>query len=177
MTRIAPIDPKVASGPAREIFDGPLKGKHFNIFRSMAASPAALSMYLAMGKALEQGSLTPREREVIQLAVGEANQCNYCVSAHTVIGKGAGLSEAQTVEARRGRMADEKLNALARFALAIHEKRGFVSDADVSEFRAAGYGDAHIAETVAVYALATFTNYFNHVNDTAVDFPAVPRIG
>jgi alkylhydroperoxidase family enzyme len=68
------------------------------------------------------------------------------------------------------------MNALAKFSLAIHEKRGFVSDADVAAFKTAGYGEAHIAEVVANYALAVYTNYFNHVNLTAVDFPAASKI-
>jgi uncharacterized peroxidase-related enzyme len=176
MPRIAPIDPAKATGRAKEILEGPLKGKHFNIFKSMAASPAALDVYLGMAGALSKASLSEKEREVVQLAVGEANNCGYCVAAHTAIGKGAGLSEPQTIEARRGTLADAKLNALAKFALALHEKRGFVSDADLTTFKAAGYGDAHVADVVATYALAVYTNYFNHVNQTPVDFPLAPKI-
>jgi alkylhydroperoxidase family enzyme len=73
-------------------------------------------------------------------------------------------------------MADAKLNALARFTLAMHETNGFVSDEDLAMFKAAGYTHAHVAEVVAVYALAIYTNTFNHVNDTVSDFPAAPRI-
>ncbi len=176
MSRLPAVNPATATGRVKEVFEGPLKGKHFNIFKSMANSPAALDVYLGMAGALEKATLSAKEREVIQLAVGEANNCGYCVAAHTLIGKGAGLSEAQTVEARRGHLADAKLNALASFSLAIHEKKGHVSDADVSAFKAAGYGDGAVAEVVAVYALAVYTNYFNHVNATAVDFPAPPGI-
>lgn len=176
MSRIAPVDPATLTGKSKELLDGPLAGKHFNIFKSMAQSPAALQAYLGLAGATGSGTLSAKEREVIQLAVGEANNCEYCVSAHTAIGKGAGLTDAQTLEARRGSLADTKLNALAKFSLALHEKRGFVSDADVAAFKAAGYGDAHLAEVVANYALAIYTNYFNHVNLTPVDFPKVVKI-
>lgn len=176
MPRIKPVDPATASGRAKEIFDGPLKGKHFNIFKSMAASPAVLDTYLAMAGAVGKSALSEKEREVIQLAIGQANSCDYCLAAHTAIGKGAGLSDDQTLQARRGKLADTKLDALARFALAIHEKHGAVSDADFSAFKAAGYTDAHAGEVVAVYSLAVFTNTFNHVNQTPVDFPAASRI-
>ena len=176
MARITPVDPATVTGKSKELLDGPLAGKHFNIFRSMAQSPAALQAYLGLSGAVASGGLNAKEREVIQLAVGEANNCGYCVAAHTAIGKGAGLTEPQTVEARRGTMADAKMNALAKFSLAIHEKRGFVSDADVAAFKTAGYGEAHIAEVVANYALAVYTNYLNHVNLTAVDFPAASKI-
>lgn len=175
--RIPPVNPATATGKAKEIFDGPLQGKHFNIFKSMAASPAALQTYLGMSGALASGVLSAKEREVIQLAIGEANGCDYCTSAHTVIGKGAGLTDAQTLEARRGSLpSDKKLDALAKFSLALHEKRGYVSDADVAAFKAAGYGDAAMAEAIANYALALYTNYFNHANNTPVDFPAVAKI-
>jgi AhpD family alkylhydroperoxidase len=176
MARITALDPATAPAAAKAIFDGPLAGKHFNIFKSMGQSPAALEMYLSMSGAVAKGGLSAKEREAVQLAIGEANNCGYCVAAHTAIGKGAGLTEAQTIEARRGTVSDPKLGALVSFARAIHSKKGFVSDADVAAFKAAGYGEAHIADVVANYALAIYTNYFNHVNETPVDFPAAPKI-
>ncbi len=177
MPRLNVVDPATATGRTREILDGPLKGLHLNIFKGMANSSAVLDLYLGASGALKQASLSAKEQEAIQLAIGAANDCDYCQHAHTAIGKGAGLSEDQTVQARRGRIeGDAKLAALVNFAAALHEKRGFVSDEDLGAIRAAGYDDGAIAETVAVYALATFTNYFNHVNNTDIDFPAIPSI-
>ena len=177
MPRLTPIDPATATGTVKEIFDGPLKGKHFNIFKSLANSPAALQAYLGIGGALQNGMLTPAEGEVIALAVGEANGCEYCVSAHTGLGKMAGLTDAQTMEARRGRMSDEKLNTLAKFVRTLNEKRGYADEQDLAAMRAAGYTDGHIAEAVMHFALNTFTNYFNHVNDTEIDLPKAPPLG
>lgn len=176
MARLQLIDPATATGRVKEVFEGPLKAVQKNIFKYMANSPAALDVYLGMSGALKHSSLSDKEREVIQLAVGQVNNCEYCVDAHTAIGKMSGLTDAQTIEARKGKLADAKLNALARFALAIHEKKGFVSDQDVSAFKSAGYTDASIADAVACYALAVYTNYFNHVNHTPSDFPAAPKI-
>lgn len=177
MARLTTIDPATATGKAKELFDGPLKTMRINIFKGMANSPAALSAYLQLGGALKDGVLTGAEREVIQLAISEANSCGYCLAAHTVLGKGAGLTEAQTVGARRGAISDNpKLSALARFSLALHETKGHVSDAQLKAFRDAGYSDAAVVEVIGVYAAITFTNIFNHVNDTAVDFPAPPAI-
>jgi uncharacterized peroxidase-related enzyme len=176
MARLHVVDPAAAAPAAKEIFDGPLKGKHFNIFKGLANSPAALQAYLSLSGAVGGGSLSAQERELIALSVGQANNCGYCVAAHTAIGAGAGLSADQILAARRGSVADAKHDALVKFTLALHEKRGFVSDADLASFRKAGYGDGHVAEVVACYALNVFTNYFNHVNDTAIDFPAAPAI-
>lgn len=176
MPRMTMIDPATATGHVKDVFEGPLKGKAFNIFKAMAHSPAALDAYLGLSGALGRGLLSGKEREVIQLAIGQANNCDYCLAAHTAIGKGAGLSEAQTIEARRGALAEPKLNALAKFALNLHEKRGFISDADLKAFLAAGYNEGAVAEVVANYALAVYTNYFNHVNQTTTDFPPAPKI-
>lgn len=177
MSRLTTIDPATATGHVKEVFDGALKGKHFNIFKAMANSPAALDAYVNLSGAVAHGGLTAAERELIQLTVGQANQCDYCVAAHTLIGKMSGLTDPQTLEARRGSVASNpKYDALAKFTLAIHEKKGHVSDDDVKRFKAAGYADGHVAEVVANYALATYTNYFNHVNNTAVDFPHAPKL-
>ena len=61
------------------------------------------------------------------------------------------------------------------FARKIVEDRGHVSDEDVEEVRRAGYTDGEIAEIVANVAMTIFTNYFNHVADTEVDFPLCRR--
>lgn len=176
MPRLSTIDPKTASGKAKELFEGPLKGKELNIFKAMANSPAAVQAYLNISSALSEGKLSDKEREVIQLTVSQANGCDYCLAAHTAIGKQAGLTDDQTIGARRGKVGDQKFDALATFALALHEKKGWVSQNDLDAFRKAGYDDGHIAETVATYAQATFSNFFNHVNETPVDLPAAPQI-
>ncbi len=176
MARLKTIEPAQAEGKAKELFEGPLKGTEINIFKGMANSPAVLDAYLAMSGALEKGLLTGEEREAIMLVIGEANQCGYCVAAHTMLGKQAGLSDEQTVEARKAQMSDPKLAAVVTFAKAVHEKKGWVDDKDLDAFRAAGYTDGHIAEVVANYALSVFTNYFNHVNDTDLDLPKPPTL-
>ncbi len=177
MPRLNVVDPAKAEGRAKELFDGPLKDKRLNIFKGMANAPAALDAYLAFSGALAKGRLKASERELIALAIAEANICDYCRAAHTAIGKGAGLTDAQTVAARRGAIADDpRQDALVKFALKLHEKRGTVSDQDLQDFRAAGFDDGHITEVIANYALNLYTNYFNHVNDTAVDFPSPPSL-
>lgn len=176
MPRLSVVDPATTTGQVREIFDGPLKGKHLNIFKGLANSPAALQAYLGLSGALKDGLLTAAEREIIALQLGQSNDCGYCVAAHTVLGKMAGLSEAQTVEARLGKPSDGRHAALARFVTALSEKRGFVDDAEIQTFREAGFSDGHVVEVVANFALNTMTNYFNHVNDTEIDFPAPPAL-
>jgi len=172
MPRLRVIEPENAQGKAKELFEGPLKGKELNIFKGMANSPAATEAYLGMGEALSKGELSGKEREVVQLAIGQGNGCEYCVAAHTMLGKQQGLSDDQATGARQGNIGDDpKLNALATFARTIHEKKGWLDDADIQAFKDAGYDDAHIVEVVAGVAQAFFSNYFNHINQTDVDLP------
>lgn len=177
MPRITPIDPASATGKAAELYAGPLAGKHLNIFKSMIASPASVEFYLSANAALGGGVLSAAEREAIQLAISEQNACDYCNGAHTMMGKGAGLTTEQTIAARQGTpTGDARLDALVRFAHALHTRKGFVEDADIAAFRGAGLGDDALVEVIAVYALITFTNYFNHVNQTVLDVPAAPAL-
>ena len=122
---------------------------------------------------LGTGSLTAQLREKIALAVGEANGCEYCVSAHSALGKLAGLTDEELEEARVSRAVSKKDAAALEFAHALLNARGKVSSADFDRLREAGFGDADIAEIVAHVALNVFTNYFNIANQVEVDFPKV----
>ncbi len=177
MQRITPVDPALATGRVKEIFEGPLKGKASNLFKALGAAPAALEGYVSLAHAVAHGTLSAREREVIALAVGQANHCEYCLAAHTAIGRSVGLKDDQMLGARRGAIVgDPKLHGLARFALALHEKRGAVSNDDVASFTRAGYTEAQMGEVIACYSLDTLTNYFNKANQTVLDFPAAPAL-
>jgi len=176
MPRLHVVDPAAAQGEVKQIFEGPLKGKHLNIFKGLANSPAALNAYLGLSSALSRGELSAKEREAVALALGEVNDCGYCTAAHTAIAKGAGMTEDETVAARKGEPADAKTRALVAFALKLRDASGWVEDRDIEAMRDAGYSDGAIAEAVANYALNVLTNYFNHVNDTEVDFPKAPAL-
>lgn len=174
--RIAPLDPASAD-PAVAATLAAVKAKLGvvpNLFRTFARAPAALDGYLALSDALAGGRLSAGQREIVALSVGQANQCGYCLAAHTLIGKGAGLSEADIRAARTGVGADPRDAALAAFALRLTDQRGVVGDDDLAAFRRAGFDDADALEVVALVALNTLTNYTNHLAGTVVDFPAVP---
>lgn len=175
MSRIKAIDPSGAQGQTKQLFDAVkgMLGVVPNMMRQMAASPAVLEGYLALAGALGRGALPPRVREQLALDVGEANGCEYCVSAHTALGRRAGLSDEEVIDSRRGGSADPKTAVLLRFARTLVEARGRITDADVARVRDAGWNDAAIAEVVAHVALNVFTNYFNNVAATEIDFPKV----
>jgi uncharacterized peroxidase-related enzyme len=148
-----------------------------NLFRLVANSPAALEGYLGMSGALAKGSLPAQTRERIALAIAQINGCNYCLAAHTYLGKNlAKLDEAEIAANRRGGSRDPKADAAVRFAATVARERGHVGDADVRAVRMAGYDDAQIVEIVQHVALNTWTNYINEVAKTEIDFPVVDAL-
>lgn len=175
MPRLKKLDKSQASEKSQQMMND-LEGKKMllNIFRSMANSPAVLDAYLKFSGALKEGKLDPKSREAIALAVGQVNKSEYCLSAHTMIGKNSGLDDAAIRDARLGRSSDKKLNGILTLARKLATDQGRVSDSDVSAARAAGLDDGEIAEVVASIALNIFTNYFNNLNQTEVDLPKVP---
>lgn len=178
MSRIPQINPESATGRAKELLDA-VKGKLGlvpNMTRAMANSPAVLDGYLSLSGALSKGNLTAKQREQIALTVGQVNGCDYCLAAHSTIGKMVGLTAEQIMDSRRGTGVDPKAEALVRFARRVVDERGRVSDHDLANARVAGLDDAALAEVVAHVALNLFTNYFNHVAETDIDFPKVEPI-
>jgi len=173
MPRLDMIDPTTATGNAKELLDGiqAKVGMTPNLYRIMANSPVALGGLLEFGGALAKGSLTAKLREQIALVVAESNGCDYCLAAHSALGKSLGLSEDAILDSRRGSAADTRTQAALAFAGALVENRGHIDDANLQHVRDAGYDDGAIVEIIATVALNTFTNYFNHVAETPVDFP------
>ncbi|CAB4922346.1 unannotated protein [freshwater metagenome] len=175
MPRLNVVDPDRAEGRAKKLLDqvqGAL-GVTPNMMRAMAESPAVLDAYLSFSGALGRGSLSAATREQIALLAAAENSCGYCAAAHTVLGGRAGVSDDDLAAAIRGEASDPRTAAALRLARAIIAERGFVSDGDLDDARAAGLGDGDIGEVVGNVALNVFTNYFNSVGRTELDFPAV----
>lgn len=178
MPRIRPTDRDRTDADTAKLLDGVERklGKLPNLISTMARSRVVAESYLAFAGHLGNGVLPARLREQIALVVGETNQCEYCVAAHTALGRGAGLATEETLAARRGESGDARERAALAFARTIVEDRGRVGDDDLERVREAGFTDAEITEIVANVALNLFTNYFNHVAGTEVDFPAVDEL-
>ena len=175
MPRINPVNAEQAPEKTQELLDAVKKklGGTPNLLTTMAQSPAVLGSYLAFSDALSGASLSGKVREQIAMAVAGANGCEYCASAHTAIGKGLGVDGDELARNLDGEASDAKVGAALTFARTIVAKRGFVSDADVKGVRDAGYTEGEVTEIIAAVALNLFTNYFNHVAQTEVDFPRV----
>lgn len=178
MSYIAPLTKDQATGKTAELF-GALEKKLKrvpNLLAAMGHSSAVLEGYMNLGSALGRSSLDAKAREAITLRVSELNECGYCIAAHTAIGKGAGLTDEQCLEARHGNAEDPRLAAILHFAGLLVEHRGHVSSEDVEALRTAGLTEGEVLEVTATAVLSMYTNYLHHVTRVAIDFPAAPKL-
>lgn len=144
-----------------------------NMFRAVANSPAALqSMWAAFG-ALGSGTLSAKLGEQIAVAVANRNACEYCLAAHTALGRKAGATADEMAAAQVGSASDAATQAALNFALKVVEQRAQITADDVQALRTAGFSDEAIMEIMAHVALNLFTNYVNVAFDVPLDFPAV----
>lgn len=178
MPRLNVVEPDKAEGPVKELYNQVQAqyGKVFNIFQGMGNSAAALKAYLAASAALSEGELSPQDREVAYLTVSQRNDCHYCVSAHSKVAEGAGMSDDEITAVRKFEPQSDKHRALSQFVRRVMDTKGVVSDDDLAAVRDAGYTDGQIAEAVAYIGLSTYSNLFNHVHDTEVDFPPAKEL-
>ena len=174
MPRLTTIDPANDTGPGADLLNGPLKEMQVNIFKGLASHPEVLEAFLGWSGGIKGGALTPGEHEVLALHISESNGCEYCTAAHTMIAEGVGIDSETSLEARRGKSEDAKHQALIDFTSAVMKTKGFVSNEQLESFRSAGYGDQAVIEVIAAISAHTFTNLFNHVHGTDVDFPIPP---
>ena len=159
------------------LFDNLKKALGFvpNLFATFALSPTALGAYLTLQNA--KSSLRPKEREVINLVVSQVNTCEYCLAAHTAVGKMLGFTETQIVEIRNGRASfDTRLDALARFVREVAEERGHVSAQVTDAFLGAGWTQANLVDAIMVVGDKTISNYLHSVTKIPVDFPAAEKL-
>ncbi|MBO0352624.1 carboxymuconolactone decarboxylase family protein [Muricauda ruestringensis] len=154
------------------IFDNLEKTLGFvpNLFATYAHSENALGNYLSLSNA--KTSLKAKEKEVVNLAVSQVNNCIYCLSAHTAIAKMNGFTDEQILELREGKASfNEKLDALASLAKNITENRGATDGQVVADFFAAGWTKENLIDTIVLVGDKTITNYIHRTTKVPVDFP------
>ena len=177
MSRINTRPVESATGATAEVY-AQIKqaaGKVPNTFAAIGAlNPEALKAVLAADGVLAAGSLSAEDRETINLVVSEVSGCDYCVAAHSLLGKLAGLKPEALKQIRAGQPTGEtKRDALVRFVRALQENSGTISAETYAAIRAAGYSEAELVDISLAIATTVFTNVFNRINDTTIDFPRV----
>jgi uncharacterized peroxidase-related enzyme len=175
MTRVTLVDAQSAGDEARMVLDRIQQafGATPAMFQATANSPAALKSMWGAFAALAGGKLAPKLTEQLAVAIADRNECEYCLAAHTALGRKAGASAQEIAAAQAGSSADPRAAAALGFALKVIERRGQVNDEDFAALRRVGFDDEEIVEILAHVALNLFTNYINVALQVPVDFPRV----
>lgn len=178
MSRLKKVPVEVAEGKTAELYTAIKSslGGVPNLFQTLGNNPRALEIFLGIGGGLKGGLLSAAEQGSIALTVAQSNGCDYCLAAHTVIGGMLKLSPEEMAANRKGTSTNKKTQSLIELTRQIVGEKGRVSDEAISSFRSAGYSDAHVSEVLLVVVQNIFTNYFNNLNKTEIDFPAAPHI-
>jgi uncharacterized peroxidase-related enzyme len=175
MSRLSVPNLDSATGATAEVY-GQIKKAIGNVPNTFAAigahGPDALKAILLADSVLATGSLSKRDQETIKLVISSVAGCDYCVAAHSLLGKLAGLKPEEVKRIRdRQPTGDEKRDALIRFVRKLAATSGTVSNAEFAAIKAAGYGDTQLVDISLAFATTVFTNVFNRINDTEIDFP------
>lgn len=161
----------------QQIFDNLKSALSFvpNLYATMAYSENALGTYLQFQNA--KTSLSKKEKEAINLAVSQVNNCRYCQSAHTVLGKMNGFTEEQVIDLRKGTVLfDSKLNALVNLAKEITETKGNPKNATLNAFFEAGYSKGSLVDLILAIADKVVMNYLHNITQIPIDFPIAPEL-
>ena len=175
-SRIPAVEPTTASDESRELLERTRReiGSVPRLFAIMANSPAALRGYLDLRAALARGRLPAPLREQLALLVSELSGCRYCVSAQTWRAAEAGIAAAEMLANRRAESGDSRTAAALRFATAVLDSHGRVTDGEIACLRDAGFDDEETCEIIAHVALTSFMTFFSKVSRPESDFPLVP---
>ncbi len=178
MQRIKSIQPQAAQGRAKELLDTVQKafGVVPNTAKVMANSPAVLESFLSFSKAMSTATIGATLHNQVKLGTSESNACDYCTSILCAVAPSAGLTADDILAGRTGSSNDRRTDATLKFAEAVLENRGKVSDEQLAAVRAAGLGDAEIVEVVGSVVLGCFTNFLNNVAGTELDFPEAATV-
>lgn len=141
-----------------------------NLHGVLAEAPVALEAYQNIIGSFTGSSLTPIEQDVVYLTVNYENECTYCMAGHSMIARMHKIDAGALDALRAGKpIADARLEALRDFTRKMVAQRGWMSEADVEAFLAAGWSRQNALEVVAGVAAKTLSNYANHLASTPVD--------
>ena len=142
-----------------------------NLIGLLANAPTALETYRTVGAINRRNSLTPTEREVVQITAAVTNGCAFCVAGHTAFSIKQIQMNDDLLEALRNRTpidTDPKLDTLAKFTIAVINTKGRVGDEALADFLE-GYTHENALDVVLGVSLATLCNYANNLANTPIN--------
>lgn len=151
-------------------------GKVPNLYAVMGNSAVALKAFMGLEDTLSTGVFHAKEREAIALVVSEVNGCAYCLAGHTALAIKRGFTKEETLDIRRGQVADLRLNAIVQLAKTITETKGYVDEVTLNNFFEAGFDEGALMELIGLVTVRIFTNYVYAITQVPVDFPLAEPI-
>ena len=147
------------SKPLLELFTGAM-GFVPNLAGAIANSSVLANSLLGVFQNVHSGNLSEAEVQVLLLTNAVTNSSSWAVAFHTALGLKQGL-DAADVQAIRERQLpkQQRYAALSRLAKTLIEKRGHLSDDDLTTFLEAGFDKEDVLEVIGVVAASTITNY------------------
>ncbi|CAA9306838.1 MAG: Alkylhydroperoxidase AhpD core domain [uncultured Cytophagales bacterium] len=146
-----------------------------NLYATIAYSGNALNNYLQLQHA--KTSLSKKEKEVVNLVVSQVNECEYCLAAHTALGKMNGLTDGQILEIRQGSAGfHARLDALVKLTREITLHKGRIAEAHLAAFYAAGYTKESLVDVMVAIGDKVIMNYLHNLTQVPIDFPPAPRL-
>ncbi|WP_372348199.1 carboxymuconolactone decarboxylase family protein [Streptomyces sp. KL116D] len=165
MPRLARLTPDTAVGTSRDLL-AELTSRHGrtgDMVATMAHSPAVLSGYLQLSRAMGRAKLDRRIGERVSIAVQTLQGCALCLDAHVDAARARGVDEEEIDRAREGTSADPAIAAIITLALQVYRQPTSITDEQITALREFGHSDRAIADVVGIVALNVLTGAFNLV--------------
>ena len=145
------------------------------MYATFTYSETALGTYLALQNA--KSSLSSKAREVVNLVVSEVNACQYCLAAHTMVGKMVGFTDQQILEIRSGTAHfDTRLDALAQLVHNVAVTRGHTDKQLLQAFFDAGWNEGNLVDIMMAIGDKIISNYLHNLTGFEIDFPLADAI-
>ena len=143
-----------------------------NVYAVLGNSLDVLKAYLQYNKTLEGTSLSKVIQEKIALAVSGVNVCAYCKRAHFAVGKMLKESPEELKKNLIGDSNNQEHKLIVQLAAEIARTKGKV-DSELLKKSIAQLGERGVVEVYGWVLSTIFTNFFNHLAETQVDFPEI----
>jgi AhpD family alkylhydroperoxidase len=135
-----------------------------NIAGAMATSPVLINSLTGLFQTVHGGSFSEAQIQVLLLTNAVTNRCDWAIAFHSALALKEGIAPADVAAIRAGGVpACPTGAALSHLARTLIETRGRLEETDKEAFLAAGFGQDHLLEVIAVVAASTLTNYSGSV--------------
>ncbi|NMR30905.1 carboxymuconolactone decarboxylase family protein [Crystallibacter degradans] len=165
MPRLARLTPQTATGASRDLLTD-LVSRHGQIgdmVATMAHSPAVLTGYLQLSRAMKRAKLSRKVSELISIAVQTQQGCGLCLESHISAAFALGIDDEEIDRARTGTSADPGVAAMITLGLQVYREPTSITDEQILSLYDHGYSEREITDVVGVVSLNILTGAFNLV--------------